>query len=297
LVNLVPRRPRFFWLGAGILVVLSLLITGWVWPRLQADEQREAPEAGAVLQAQAELPFQILIPAYLPGGFQRESVAIQTGLAGPQGEPMVQLVYTHPRGVTLTLSEWLVTDREATAGASQAMGVTRCACRCQDSTQCSANTWMVDDGPLRIIAETSDPLILSPDHVRVILTTLAPASGLLAYSTLAEVPPVAGLPPAEEILAGADGVQEVVLVVTPSGYNPVHFSVRKDVPVRVVFRQLGEVGCGSEIYIQWGPGEVGYLALAGPSDTRTLEFTPRETGDFLLACPHWIYQGVMTVVE
>ena len=36
------------------------------------------------------------------------------------------------------------------------------------------------------------------------------------------------------------------LVVSPGGYNPVHFAVKKDLPVRLIFTQLGDVGCGNE---------------------------------------------------
>jgi hypothetical protein len=101
---------------------------------------------------------------------------------------------------------------------------------------------------LRIMGETSDPLILSPQHVQVILSTLAPAGGLLTYSRLEAVPLAAGLPPAEEIALNAEGVQEVVLVIASSGYTPVHFSVKKDLPVRVIFKQIGQVGCGIGVY-------------------------------------------------
>jgi plastocyanin domain-containing protein len=131
----------------------------------------------------------------------------------------------------------------------------------------------------------------------VILTTLAPAGGLLSYSTLEDVPIAPSLPPAEVFATDAIGIQEVVLVIAYSGYTPIHFSVKKDAPVRVVFRQLGQVGCGNELYFTWGENQSGHLILSGPGDTQVLEFTPRETGDFLFHCPHFIYQGVMTVVD
>jgi hypothetical protein len=154
---------------------------------------------------------------------------------------------------------------------------------------------MVDNGSLRITGETSDPLILSREHVQVILTTLAPAGGLLTYTAIENVPTAAGLPPAEEVPVNASGVQEVILVVSPSGYTPLHFSVKKDIPVRLVFRQLGEVGCGNELYIEWGEQRSGSLLLSGLGDSQLLEFTPGETGKFPFHCPHFIFQGVMTV--
>jgi hypothetical protein len=247
-----------------------------------------------VLLAQAEAPFQLLVPAYLPAGFERKQVEIQTGLEGPGGEAMVRLVYTHPLGVTLTLSEWMPAGANA-AGSTAGSGVQRCTCMCQAGV-CSAGQLMVDNGPVRISGETSDPQLLSPEHVRLILTTLAPAGGLLTYTTLEEVP-VPGLPPAEEIPVNADGVQELVLVAAVDGYTPAHFSVRKGIPVRLSFRQLGDVGCGNELYFQWSAQDSALLVLSGAGDTKVLEFTPAERGDFLFHCPHYIYQGVMSVVE
>jgi plastocyanin domain-containing protein len=86
-------------------------------------------------------------------------------------------------------------------------------------------------------------------------------------------------------------------VVTPQGYSPVHFSIKKDVPVRLIFRQLGEVGCGNELMIEWGRGKDATLILTSPSDKQVLEFTPGQAGEFRFNCPHLIYRGVMTVVD
>ena len=156
---------------------------------------------------------------------------------------------------------------------------------------------MIDVGPLRTMAETSDPQILSRAYLQTILSTLAPASGLLIYSSLKEVPSTYTMPPAVQVPVNSQGVQEVVLVVSSSGYTPVHFAVKRDIPVRLVFRQLGYVGCGNELFIQWGSRQQGHLLLASPTDKQVLEFTPHELGDFPFNCPHRIYEGVMTVQE
>jgi hypothetical protein len=294
------RLPRFLriWFATAALIITMLLVAGWAWPRMFATGPVEAPEVEAVLQAQAELPFQILIPAYLPQGFKRQEVRIFTGEPGPQGQAMAQLVYTHPLSVTLTIYEWIPGSEAAGDPAnSPASGVNRCRCLCSGGNFCSANRLMVDNGPLRISAETSDPTLLSREHVQVILTTLSPAGGLLTYSTLQDVPAASNLPPAEEAPVNDEGVQELVLVVSPNGYTPVHFSVKKDIPVRLVFRVLGEVGCGNEVTFQWGAQEQETLVLSGSGDSKTLEFTPRETGQYLFHCPHYIYQGVMSVLD
>lgn len=103
------------------------------------------------------------------------------------------------------------------------------------------------------------------------------------------------LPPAEVIPVNAAGVQEVVLVISRSGYTPTHFAVKAGVPVRIVFRQLGYVPGGNILLVRWGTQQEQYLTLDSLSDTETLEFTPEEPGDFRFNCPHYWYEGVMTV--
>ncbi len=111
-----------------------------------------------------------------------------------------------------------------------------------------------------------------------------------------EITPQA-LPPAEVVPVNADGVQEVVLVISRSGYTPTHFAVKPGVPVRVVFRQLGYVPGGNILLVRWGSQQEQYLTLDSLTDTETLEFTPEEPGDFRFNCPHYWYEGVMTVQE
>ncbi len=108
---------------------------------------------------------------------------------------------------------------------------------------------------------------------------------------------LADLPPAEEIAPNADGVQEVMLVVSRSGYTPIHFAVKAGVPVRLVFRQLGYVPGGNELFVRWGQGKETYLILNSPTDKKVLDFTPEEPGEYRFSCPHDWYEGVMTVRE
>ena len=103
------------------------------------------------------------------------------------------------------------------------------------------------------------------------------------------------LPPAEVVPINADGVQEVMLVISRSGYTPTHFAVKAGVPVRVVFRQLGYVPGGNILLLRWGQQQEKYLTLSSLTDTQVLEFTPQEQGDFKFNCPHTWYDGVMTV--
>ena len=293
------RNKWSLWFISGLLIVAAIMaLAVWVIPMLPSDKLQPAPEAEQVLASQQALPFQILIPAYLPAGFQRKSVEIRTNLTGPRGGSMVELVYVHPRGVTLTLTEWASeTGEVAESAALDEDGVRRCSCFCSTDGECEADHWMVDNGIVSVMGKSSNASLLSPAHIQLILQTLAPAGGLLTYSSVDELPVLPGLPPAEEIAINADGVQEVMLVISPTGYTPVHFSVKAGIPVRLVFRQLGDVGCGNELDFSWGKELSSQLVLTDPTSTQVLEFTPKEEGDFLFHCPHMIYQGVMTVVK
>jgi plastocyanin domain-containing protein len=111
------------------------------------------------------------------------------------------------------------------------------------------------------------------------------------------VPVTHFLPPAVHVPINAAGIQELTLVVTPQGYSPAHLAVKVGVPVRLIFRQLGVVGCGNELLFQWGTGQSAELKLASPGDSQVLEFTPAQIGDFRFNCPHLIYVGGMTVQE
>lgn len=106
---------------------------------------------------------------------------------------------------------------------------------------------------------------------------------------------LANLPPAEKVPVNAEGVQEVVLVVSRSGYTPMHFAVKAGVPARVIFRQLGYVPGGNELFFPWGPGKDAYLILATPTDKKVLDYVPETPGEYRFSCPHDWYVGVMTV--
>ena len=263
-----------------------------------ASPSSEAPEAELILNAQTELPFQVLVPAYLPRGFDRTGVQINTGLAGPAGEPMIELVYSTRRGETLTLREWLPTEQAAGAGTltSQPQVVT-CRCMQQPSEQCQPGEMLLQVDRLQVNVKVSAATIFTVQELLFVLNTLGPAANRQVFSSIQDVPVSYTMPPAENVPLNADGIQEVTLVVTPQGYSPVHFAVKKGVPVRLIFRQLGQVGCGNELLFQWGEGKSATLLLASENDKQVLEFTPDQAGEFRFNCPHLIYRGVMTVLE
>ncbi|RPJ27713.1 MAG: hypothetical protein EHM33_07035 [Chloroflexi bacterium] len=279
---------------AGIFILIPLLLAGFFWFKVSGSKPREAPEAERVLNAQAELPFQVLIPAYLPNLFKREKVEILTDRPGPNGEKMIQLIYSTRKGDTLTLSEWLPSAQDP---AKTVSNIRRCLCTQQTTQQCNMVGMELTVGSVQIKVEFSAPNLLYYDQLQLILDTLGPATNRQVYSAIEDVPLSFSVPPPVEIPVGSDGVQEVTLVVTPEGYSPVHFAVKKDVPVRLIFRQLGQVGCGNELIFQWEERESTTLILDSATDKQILEFTPGEAGEFRFNCPHLIYRGVMTVTE
>ncbi len=281
------------WIGsiAGALVTLGLAVVGYLWLRNTATRPREAPELEKILAAQAQLPFQVLIPAYLPAAFDRRKVEINTGRAGPQGQPMIELVYPTRRGNTLVVREWLPADQ----GTEAQQG--RRGCCCRGSALCNLLEAGAQVGPLRVTIVPSSAALLSAAQKQLILDTLGPPTNRQIYTSISEVPVTYSLPPAVVIPVNASGIQELVLIVTPDGYVPAHFQVKKGVPVKVTFRQLGQVGCGNELIFSWETGRSSNLKLASPGDAQVLEFVPRQTGDFRFNCPHLIYRGAMTVKE
>jgi hypothetical protein len=150
-------------------------------------------------------------------------------------------------------------------------------------------------GSLHMIVKVSEPGILTAQELQFIFNTLGPAANSQVYSSMKEVPVSYSLPPAVAVPLNDQGVQEITLVVLPEGYNPAHFSVKRGLPVRLIFRQLGQVGCGDELIFTWGKGTD--LKLASAADKQVFEFTPQERGDFQFNCPHNIYRGAMTVTD
>ena len=274
-----------------VVIIVGLLITGFFWLSNRTATLSEAPEAESVLNAQIKMPFQVLIPAYLPAVFIRENIQISLDKTGPHNEPMIVLTYPTRRGDSLTFFEWLPADQSADGQRPY------CKCVCTARTSCNFQELGFSIGSLRVMAKVSKPNIVTSEEARTILDTLGPAMNRQIYSSLNQVPVTFSVPPAVDISVNAVGVQELTLVVTPNGYSPVHFAVQKGIPVKLIFRQLGQVGCGDQLIIQWGNGKSATLSLTSSSDIQTLEFTPNESGDFRFNCPHLIYRGVMTVKD
>ncbi len=107
----------------------------------------------------------------------------------------------------------------------------------------------------------------------------------------------AALPPPFEVQLSSEGVQELNLTITPGGYSPIRFTVKKGVPVKIYFRLLGEAGCGNagvnDISVN---GNIG-LVVSKDKPLSIVGFTPDAAGDFQIYCTHHTFRGVMTVRE
>jgi len=294
------RRIGRRWLLVGAVAAVVLLAAGGVFIATgRSAEPTEAPESQQVLDVQAGMPFQILIPAYLPKEFDRAAMELDVNSTGPGGEPMVQLTYRTHKGQTLFIREWVPVNPEKEILAASRPIETKWGPGWMLRQGEDLLAMWVDVGPLRASLYTRDQTLIPRETLLAIAETLGPASNRQVFnfvvnpSEIREVQP----PPPVEIPINAEGVQEVDLIVTPGGYSPLRFSVKKGVPVRLTFRQLGRVGCGNELNFPTGPEDYAALELDSSTDKEVLEFTPQVAGEFQFQCAHLMYKGIVTVRE
>ncbi|MFZ0533013.1 MAG: cupredoxin domain-containing protein [Anaerolineales bacterium] len=289
------RRGRWYLVG-GVILVGLLALGGW-WARNRAQAPHDAPEASLVYNVQANMPFQILIPAYLPPEFDREKMEITVSQSGPGGEPMVQLAYPTAQGAVLFVREWVPVNPDMEILAASRPVETKWGKGWLLTQGDSLAALWVDIGPLRTSVYSSNVDILPRERILEIAETLGPVSSQQVFTFVVATPVIKEMapPPPVEIPINDQGVQEFTLVVTPGGYDPLRFSVKAGVPVRMTFRQLGQVGCGNELIFPDNPQSPSSLRLANESDQQVLEFTPQQVGDFQFFCSHRMYRGVMTV--
>ncbi len=289
-----------WWLLPALYLAVGLLGFGAWRVHNRPAPSREAPEAAQVLSVQARMPFQVLIPAYLPAAFNRAGVTITVDQAGPGGEPMVELTYRTAGGAALFVREWVPVNPDTEILASSRPVQTKWGRGWLLSQGTSLAALWVDVGPLRASVYSHDLGVVSREHILQIANTLGPASNRQVFSFSLERPPAIqemAPPPPVEATVNAEGVQEMTLIVTPGGYSPLRFAVRRGVPVRLTFRQLGQVGCGNELIFPADPQNPSALALASEHDSKVLEFVPQQLGQFQYYCAHQMYRGVVTVHE
>ncbi|RPI20451.1 MAG: hypothetical protein EHM70_26485 [Chloroflexota bacterium] len=287
------RVPLF-----GAILLVGLLAGGFGLYRQLQPKTTEAPEAARILEVQAHMPFQILIPAYMPKEFDRLGVEIQVDQVGPGGEPMIQLMYSTRKGKTLFVREWVpVNPASEILAASRPVETKWGKGWLLKQGESLAALW-IDVGPLRVSIYSPDPYTVTPEQLLEMAETIGPASNQQVFSFVVDLPDVHEVEPAPpfEVPVNAEGVQELTLVVTPGGYTPVRFSVKQGVPVRLIFRQLGQVGCGNVLIFPIDSQNSTALTLETPEDKEVLDFTPTQTGEFQFTCSHQMYRGVMVVL-
>ncbi|MCI0519930.1 MAG: cupredoxin domain-containing protein [Chloroflexi bacterium] len=265
--------------------------------RDRAATPRNPPEAETVMAVQAQMPFQILIPAYMPSKFNRGEVKITLNELGPGGEPMVQMAYQDRRGGTLFVRQWVPInpEKEILAGSRPVETKWGQAWLLKQGESLVA-IW-ADVGPLRVSIYSPFQNMVTPEEILQMVETLGPASNQQVFSFVVDLPELRSVepPPPFEVPLNEEGVQEFTLVVTPGGYDPLRFKVKQGVPVRMHFRAIGQVGCGKELIFPVNSSQTEELILETDKDTGMLEFLPDEAGTYSFNCSHQMYRGVMTV--
>ena len=294
----VPRSSRR-WLMGGLLIGLLAVLGGWWVTQARAAQPKEAPEAQKILDIQAGMPFQVLIPAYLPKEYDRANVDVQSNLIGPGGEPMVQLTYKSEVGEPLFIKEWVPVNPDMEILAASRPVETKWGKGWLLKQGDGLLAIWIDVGPLRASIFTPGQALLDKEHLLAVADNMGPASNRQVFNFIIDPPQVREVepPPPLEIPINAEGVQEIDLIITPGGYSPLRFAVKKGVPVRLTFRQLGQVGCGNELNFPTADGNTASLKLKTATDKQVLEFTPQQTGEFEFFCGHFMYRGRMYVQE
>jgi hypothetical protein len=296
-------RNRKWWIIGSISLILVIILAGVTYV-VTRPKYTEAPEAQKILEAQRDLDFGILIPAYLPNGFDRENVAIKVTQSGPSGKPSVELTYKGTgwgkAGAAIYVTEWMPANPELEILSGSRPIETRWGkgYLFVPSGDNLGTVW-VDVGPLRVSISTNKITVLKREDLLRAADTLGLASDLQVFHFENEPLRLTASRPSPpfQVLINDEGIQELNLTITPGGYTPMRFAVKKDIPVVIVFRQLGQVGCGNVLIFPSDPKNPVALTLRSLTDVQTLEFTPKVSGDFQFMCANNHFRGVMTVQE
>lgn len=300
MVKKTPRKNspllRRWWFYAAITLVMLAFLGVWLL-NSQTPASAEAPEANKILDVQANMPFQIMIPAYLPRRFDRAGVQINLSQSGPGGEPMVQLAYrTSTQGI-LFIKEWIPANPAMETLANSRPIQTKWGKGWMLTESNNLVALWVDVGATRVSVYTSSLDQISRNEIFQVAETLGPPSNNQVFYFDLATPAIKDMPPPApyEVKLNDAGVQEFTLVITPGGYDPIRFAVKAGIPVRMHFRQLGQVGCGNTLIFPSDPPNMTSLQLKSEEDEQVLDFTPSQPGEYRFTCGHQMYMGVMTV--
>jgi hypothetical protein len=299
-INRSKSKRKWWLIGIISVIVISALIG--ITLEVTKPKFTDPPEAQKILAAQQGLDFGILIPAYLPNGFDRKNVAIKLISQGPSGRPSVELTYKGTgwgkSGSAIYLTQWIPSnpDLEILNGSHPIETRWGKGYLYVPSGNNLGTVW-VDVGPLRVSVSTNKIAVIKQEDLVRSADTLGLASDLQVFHfeneplTITESKPA----PPFQVQLNEKGIQELNLTITPGGYSPIRFAMKKDIPAKIIFRQLGQVGCGNVLIFPVDPINQTALTLKSLTDVQTLEFVPKTVGDFQFMCTNNHFRGIMTI--
>lgn len=89
-----------------------------------------------------------------------------------------------------------------------------------------------------------------------------------------------------------NGVQNVQIAITASGYNPRYIKVKKGTPVRLTLTSKDAYSCASAFRIP----SLGFAKNLPANGTETFTFTPNQAGQIAFTCSMGMYTGVIEVL-
>ncbi|MCC6686075.1 MAG: cupredoxin domain-containing protein [Fimbriimonadaceae bacterium] len=87
------------------------------------------------------------------------------------------------------------------------------------------------------------------------------------------------------------GVQTLTILVSAGKYSPSYISVKKGVPVSLIFKGGKNMGCGSVIEFK----SLTLKQSVKEGKTVTFKFVPKKAGEIAFACPMNMYRGKVIV--
>jgi hypothetical protein len=292
-------RRRWWLLSVVALIIVAGSMLTWKVVTAAPEAPSDPPEMGKILKAQEQTGnFGILIPGYLPKDFDRVGASVK--VTTDSGVPAVDLIYSTREGASIYIHQWVPPNPalETLAGSRIIETKWGKGYLLTQGLDGLIALW-VDIGQLRISLSSVNRDVVSREQLVQVGNTLGLASNLQVSSFVTELPQIKDVvpPPPFEVKKNEQGVQELNLIITPGGYTPMRFAVTKGVPVKIIFRAMGQVGCGNTLIFPTDPQNKASLTLKTPEDSKVLEFTPPAAGDFQFECTSNCYRGVMTVRE
>lgn len=86
--------------------------------------------------------------------------------------------------------------------------------------------------------------------------------------------------------------QNIQIFITPHGYSPRNFTIKKGVPVQITLISKDTYSCASAFRIP----SLGVSINLKPSDKQTIIFTPQHEGVIPFTCSMGMYSGAITVL-